>query len=60
MYGDFRSPGAGGPDGGTARRLVKERSEGREREVGTYYRLMVSEIFNTLEKIREVVPGYQG
>ena len=36
MYGDFSSPGAGGPDGGTARRLVKERSEGQEREVGTY------------------------
>ena len=60
VYCDFRSPGAGDPDGDAERRLEKERSEGQGREVGVYYRLMVSEIFNTLEKIGEIVPSYQG
>ena len=60
VYCDFRSPGAGDPDRDTERRLEKERSEGQGREVSVYYRLMVSEIFNTLEKIGEIVPSYQG
>ncbi|MBE0534807.1 MAG: NPCBM/NEW2 domain-containing protein [Phycisphaerae bacterium] len=57
---DFRSPSAGQPTGDEAALLDKERSEGRNRQVGAYYHKMISEIKECLANIRDVVPGYHG
>lgn len=60
VYCDFRSPGAGSPGEDEAALLAKQASNGNVREQGAYYRLMVSEITDTLERIDEIVPGYTG
>ncbi len=60
VYCDFRSPSAGKPTGDAEALLEKERSEGREREIGFYYREMVSQIKDCLANIEDVVPGYNG
>jgi len=60
VHCDFRSPSAGVPDGDAARRLAAERAKGQEREVGAYYRRMLSEIRDALARIDEIVPGAGG
>jgi len=60
VFCDFRSPGAGEPTGDEEAVLEKERSKDQSREVGHYYRKMVSEIEECLDQIRDVVPGYRG
>ena len=41
VYCDFRSPSAGKPTGAAAAVLKSQREEGSDREVGTYYRMMI-------------------
>lgn len=60
VYCDFRSPSAGRLTDDEAAVVEKQRAEGREREVGGYYRQMVSEIRTCLASIEDVVPGYHG
>ncbi|MHC4425944.1 MAG: NPCBM/NEW2 domain-containing protein [Planctomycetota bacterium] len=60
VYCDFRSPSAGKPSGDEMKILNRERSENRNREIGFYYRKMVSEIKECLANIKDVVPGYKG
>jgi len=60
VYCDFRSPSAGKPSGDEAAIIEKQRKENRNREIGFYYRKMVSEIKDCLANIDEVVPGYNG
>jgi len=60
VYCDFRSPAAGKPTGADAAMLERQTAEGNEREVGHFYRQMISEIEQCLANIEEVVPGYQG
>ncbi|MEC9477523.1 MAG: sialate O-acetylesterase [Planctomycetota bacterium] len=60
VYCDFRSPGAGKPVGADAALLEHQSSDGHKREVGHFYRKMISEIQQCLEDIDKVVPGYQG
>ena len=60
VYCDFRSPSAGKSTEDEEIILKRERSEGRDREIGFYYREMVSEIKDCLANIEDVVPGYNG
>jgi len=60
VYCDFRSSSAGKPAGDEAVVLEKQRSEGRNREIGLYYRKMVSEVRECLAHIEDVVPAYRG
>ena len=60
VYCDFRSPAAGEPGGHEASLLAQQAADGQPREVGAYYRKMVSEINACLERIDEIVPGYAG
>ncbi|MAF67159.1 MAG: hypothetical protein CMJ84_16070 [Planctomycetes bacterium] len=60
VYCDFRSPSAGEPSAGEAALLERERAGGREREIGATYREMVGQIQDALERIDELVPGYEG
>jgi alpha-galactosidase len=60
VFCDFRSPSAGKPTGDEAALLETQRSQGRSREIGVYYRKMISEIKECLANIRDVVPGYHG
>jgi len=60
VFCDFRSPGAGKPTGDEAALLEKQGSGGRSREVGVYYRKMISEIKECLANIEDVVPAYHG
>ena len=60
VYCDFRSPSAGKPTGDVEVLLKRERSENNNREIGLYYRKMVSEIKECLANIEDVVPGYEG
>jgi len=60
VYCDFRSPSAGKPTGDVEALLKRERSENNNREIGLYYRKMVSEIKECLANIEDVVPGYEG
>ena len=60
VFCDFRSPSAGKPAGDEAALLEKQRSEGGSREIGVYYRKMISETKECLANIRDVVPGYHG
>ncbi|MDP6634806.1 MAG: sialate O-acetylesterase [Phycisphaerae bacterium] len=57
---DFRSPSAGKPRGAEAAFFAHRRKEGDRREIGVYYRKMVAEIKETLDNIKNVVPGYKG
>ena len=60
VFCDFRSPGAGLPAGEEAALLEKQASGGRKREIGLYYRKMVSEIKECLAHVGDVVPDYRG
>ena len=60
VYCDFRSPTAGKPIGADAAMLERQAADGQEREVGHFYRQMISEIEQCLAHIGDVVPGYQG
>jgi len=60
VFCDFRSPSAGKPVGDEAVLLEKQGSEGGSREIGVYYRKMISEIKECLANIQDVVPGYHG
>jgi alpha-galactosidase len=60
VYCDFRSPGAGKPTGDEAVVLQQQRSDNNNREIGLYYRKMISEIKDCLANIKDVVPGYSG
>ena len=60
IYCDFRSPSAGKPTGDEAVVLQQQRSDNNNREIGLYYRKMVSEIKDCLANIDDVVPGYSG
>ncbi len=60
VYCDFRSPSAGAPTGDEAKVLLKQRSEGRSRLIGLYYRKMVAQIKECLANIAKIVPGYHG
>lgn len=60
VYCDFRSPAAGDPGEHEASLLEQQAADGRPREVGTYYRKMVSDINECLDRIDEIVPGYAG
>ena len=60
VYCDFRSPAAGKPTGADAAMLERQAADGQEREVGHFYRQMISEIEQCLANIGDVVPGYQG
>ena len=60
MYCDFRSPSAGKPTVDEELILKREHSENRNREIGLYYRKMVSEIKDCLANIENIVPGYNG
>jgi hypothetical protein len=60
VFCDFRSPSAGDPVGDAAKLLEKARADGREREIGHYYREMLREVRTTLASLEEVVPGYEG
>jgi len=60
VYCDFRSPSAGEPTGDTAKLLKRERAENNNREIGLYYRMMVSDIKQTLDHIDDIVPDYNG
>jgi alpha-galactosidase len=61
IYCDFRSPSAGEFTDREAARIEKERTEeNNNREVGFYYRLMVSEIKEALANIEAIVPNYDG
>ena len=60
VYCDFRSPAAGKPTGADAAMLKRQSADGQEREVGHFYRQMISEIEQCLANIGDVVPGYQG
>lgn len=60
VYCDFRSPSAGTPTGEAAARLEKERADGRGREVGLYYRRMVADVRDALQRLDELVTGYEG
>ncbi len=60
VYCDFRSPSAGEPTGDVAVFLERERADNNNREIGTYYRKMVSEVKDCLANLDDVVPGYQG
>lgn len=60
VYCDFRSPSAGKPTGDEEIILKREHSENRNREIGLYYRKMVSEIKDCLANIENIVPGYNG
>ncbi|MHC4844208.1 MAG: sulfatase-like hydrolase/transferase, partial [Planctomycetota bacterium] len=58
VYCDFRSPSAGLPSGDVSDFLREERAENNHREIGLYYRTMVSEIKETLAQIDDIVSGY--
>ncbi|MEL6430945.1 MAG: sialate O-acetylesterase [Planctomycetota bacterium] len=60
VYCDFRSPSAGDPTGAAAARLREERENGREREIGTAYRDMLTELDAVLSDVGAYVPGYAG
>lgn len=60
VYCDFRSPSAGKLTGDEEVILKREHSENRNREIGLYYRKMVSEIKDCLVNIQNIVPGYNG
>ena len=60
VFCDFRSPSSGEPDGDAAALLAREAERGDEREVGRYYRLMLSEVRAALADLDELVPGYTG
>lgn len=60
VFCDFRSPGAGPPGADETALLEKQASGGGKREIGLYYRKMVSEIKECLAHIEDVVPGYRG
>lgn len=63
VYCDFRSPSAGKPTGADAvllKRQNAQNADGNEREIGHFYRQMISEIQQCLDGIDQVVPGYQG
>lgn len=60
VYCDFRSPSAGPPSGDAAARLDREREQGREREIGLHHRKMLAEINAALQRLDELVPGYEG
>ncbi len=57
---DFRSPSAGKPSGAEAAYFAHRKKQGDTRQTGVYYRKMVSEIKETLDDIKNVVPGYKG
>lgn len=59
VFCDFRSPSAGEPTGDEAALLQQERSKDRNREVGHFYRKMISEIKDCLADMDQVVPGYE-
>jgi hypothetical protein len=60
VYCDFRPPSAGKPTLDEELILNREHSENRNREIGLYYRKMVSEIKDCLANIENIVPGYNG
>lgn len=60
VYCDFRSLSAGKPTGDEEIILKREHSENINREIGLYYRKMVSEIKDCLANIENIVPGYNG
>lgn len=60
VYCDFRSPSAGEPTGADAALLKEQNSGDQKRDVGHFYRQMISEIRQCLDDIDQVVPGYQG
>ncbi|MEO2006683.1 MAG: sialate O-acetylesterase, partial [Candidatus Poribacteria bacterium] len=60
VYCDFRSPSAGDLTEEEAVVVDKQRADGRDRDVGGYYRQMVSEVRACLANIENVVPGYDG
>jgi hypothetical protein len=60
VYCDFRSPSAGKPTGAAAAVLKNQREEGSDRKIGEFYRMMVSDIKETLANIEDIVPDYSG
>jgi len=60
VYCDFRAPSAGKLGGDEEMVLERERSENQNREIGFYYRKMLSEIKECLANIEDVVPDYRG
>ncbi len=57
VFCDFRSKSAGKPTGDDAKKLAQEAQKGNKREIGKYYRLMISDIKETLAKIGKIIPG---
>ena len=60
VFCDFRSPAAGSLTEDEVLLLEREQSENNNREIGYYYRKLVSEIKEQLMNIDNLVPGYQG
>ena len=60
VFCDFRSPTAGSLTEDEALLLEREQSENNNREIGYYYRKLISEIKEQLMNIDNLVPGYQG
>ncbi|MDG2200959.1 MAG: sialate O-acetylesterase [Phycisphaerales bacterium] len=60
VYCDFRSPSAGTPGEDEVALLRKQQSEGNVRDTGAYYRKMITEIKDCLDRLDEIVPGYEG
>jgi hypothetical protein len=60
VFCDFRSPSAGEPEGDAAALLAREAERGQAREVGHFYRLMLSEVRAALADLDTLVPGYAG
>ena len=60
VYCDFGSPSAGKPTGAAAALLKSQREDGGNREIGKYYRMMVADVKETLDNIKDIVPGYKG
>ena len=60
VFCDFRSPTAGNLTEDEALLLKREQSENNNREIGYYYRKLISEIKEQLMDIDNLVPGYQG
>ena len=60
VFCDFRSPAAGSLTEDEVLLLEREQSENNNREIGYYYRKLVSEIKEQLMNIDNLVPDYQG
>ena len=60
VFCDFRSPTAGNLTEDEALLLKREQSENNNREIGYYYRKLISEIKEQLMNIDNLVPNYQG